>query len=124
MDQWHCYTVCWCNSSIEFLVIICDVVLPLLSVARHQKMYVQAKAVSSVVKNTDTTLTPLLSSMFIPEILVTVGPSTPTTFLRTLQYPPYLIVAPKNESIRLPHRPAAVAKGITSSCLQSTSEAH
>jgi hypothetical protein len=56
-----------------------NVVLPLLSVARPQKMYLQATAVRTVVKVTETTLTPLLSSMFIPEILVTVGPSTPTT---------------------------------------------
>uniref|UniRef100_A0A0A9GCQ3 Uncharacterized protein n=1 Tax=Arundo donax TaxID=35708 RepID=A0A0A9GCQ3_ARUDO len=88
-DKWHCYKVCCLIHSSEFLVIICDVVLQLLSVARHHKMYVQAKAVSRVVKNTDTTLTPLLSSMFIPEILFTVGPSAPTTFLRTLQYPLY-----------------------------------
>jgi hypothetical protein len=61
-----------------YLVTTCDVVQPFLSMS-HQNMYVQAKVVSRVVKNTETTLTPLLSSMFIPEILVTVGPSTPTT---------------------------------------------
>ena len=49
-------------------------------------MYVQATAVRTVVKNTDTTLTPLLSSMFIPEILVTVGPSTPTTYKQKQTY--------------------------------------
>jgi len=45
-------------------------------------MYKQVMEVSSVVKSTDKAFTALLAMMFVPEILITVGPGFSATFTK------------------------------------------
>lgn len=51
----------------------------------YQKVYTHARPVRSVVIETDTAFTALLSRSSIPEILTTVGVFLPTTFFRREQ---------------------------------------
>lgn len=46
------------------------------------------------------------------------------TLLRTVQNPLNCRVAPKRESMRLPHSPARAERGITNTCFKATSCAH
>lgn len=46
------------------------------------------------------------------------------TLLRTVQNPLNCSVAPKRESMRLPHSPARAERGITRSCFKATSYVH